>query len=260
VNGIGTQVEASGDIMIVLSAGMQKAGTGWYFNLTNDLLVAAGYQDVRKIRHRYRFHSFLKYQNCNIEQLTLRNLGLLTIPHLLGNTFVVKTHRAPSPHLRRLISSGVMRATYIYRDPRDVVVSAFEHGQRIRSKGETHTFGQLHSITDAILFTAHLFPIWEMWMQPGLALTVRYEDLVAAPLKELARLSDFLAICPPSEDLCRILAAYDPHQVIVNEEKISALHFNRGVVGRFRDVLGPKELELCQRHLGSYIRKMGYPD
>ena len=31
--------------MIVLSAGMPKSGTAWYFNVTNDLLIAAGYAD-----------------------------------------------------------------------------------------------------------------------------------------------------------------------------------------------------------------------
>jgi hypothetical protein len=28
--------------MIVISAGMQKSGSGLYFNLTNDLMIAAG--------------------------------------------------------------------------------------------------------------------------------------------------------------------------------------------------------------------------
>jgi Sulfotransferase domain len=245
--------------MIVLSAGMQKAGTGWYFNLTNDLLVATGHQDVREIRRRYGFDSILKYQNCNIEQLTLRNLGLLTIPHFLGNTFAVKTHRAPSANLRRLMSLGIVRATYIYRDPRDVVVSAFEHGQKIRSKGESHTFAKLQSIPDAIVFTAHLLPIWDMWMQPGLALAMRYEDLVAHPRKELERLAEFLALRVSSGILCQVLATYHLDRVVTDEDKISALHFNQGVVERYREVLGPKELALCQQYFGDYIRKMGYP-
>src|SRR5262249_28580586 len=146
-----------------------------------------------------------------------RNLGLLTIPHFLGNTFVVKTHQAPSIGVRRLISSGIIRAIYIYRDPRDVVISAFEHGQRIRGNGETHTFGQLHNITDAILLAAHSLTVWEQWTQPGLALTVRYEDLVADPLKELERLTEFLAIRVPSEILCRTIAAYHPDRVTADE-------------------------------------------
>jgi sulfotransferase family protein len=246
--------------MIVLSAGMPKAGSGWYFNLTNDLLIAAGYQDVREIRRRYRLQAILRFQNCNIGKLSWRNLGLLTIPHLLGNTFVVKTHQSPSTSLRRLISGGIIRATYIYRDPRDVVISAFEHGQRLRSRGETHTFGQLHSLTDAILLAAHSLTIWEQWLQPGLALTVRYEDLVADPVQELGRLAEFLSVRVPYESLCRTVAAYHPARITADENKVDALHFNQGVVGRFRAVLKPEELALCQQQLGGYIKKMGYAE
>ena len=39
--------------MIILSTGMPRAGSGWYYNLTNDLIIAAGYQDGHKIRQRY---------------------------------------------------------------------------------------------------------------------------------------------------------------------------------------------------------------
>jgi hypothetical protein len=31
--------------MIILSIGMPRAGSGWYYNLTNDLMLAAGAQD-----------------------------------------------------------------------------------------------------------------------------------------------------------------------------------------------------------------------
>jgi len=172
--------------MIVLSAGMQKSGTGWYFNLTNDLLVAAGYQDVRRVRDQYRLHSILERRNCAIRQLTLLNLGCLAIPHFLGNTFVIKTHREPTTSLRYFIMSGVIKATYIYRDPRDAAVSAFEHGQRICGKGQTHSFAKLETMEKSLLFTKQLLVTWDRWTQSGLALVVRYENLLANPLQEVA--------------------------------------------------------------------------
>jgi hypothetical protein len=39
--------------MIILSTGMPRAGSGWYYNLTNDLIIAAGYQDGHNMRQRY---------------------------------------------------------------------------------------------------------------------------------------------------------------------------------------------------------------
>ena len=247
--------------MIVLSAGMQKAGTGWYFNLTNDLLVAAGYQDVRDIRDKYDLHSILKYGNCNLEQLTRRNLDLVAIPHFAGNTFVVKTHCAPSTSLRGLVSAGMIRATYIYRDPRDVAISAFEHGQMLRSRGETdHQFARLNSIADAIYLTKRYLVVWDEWMQFGLALTVHYEDLIADIVGELERLAGFLSIDVPSEVLHQIVTAYQVAQIKVDGRKIGRLHFNRGLVGRFKEVMSPEELDLCRQHFGDYLQKMGYSE
>ena len=114
--------------MIVICVGMIKAGSAWYFNLANDLLVAAGHQDAREIRQRFHLHSALKHQDCLLAGHPASKL-LLLIPHFLGHTFAVKAHGAASIGRRLLVNSGIAKATYIYRDPRDVVVSAFERGQ-----------------------------------------------------------------------------------------------------------------------------------
>jgi hypothetical protein len=242
--------------MIVLSAGMPKAGTGWYFNLTNDLLVAAGCQDIREIRNKYHLHSVLKHENCNIEQLTLRKLALIIPLHLLGNTFVVKTHHGPSTSSRYLISSGIIRPTYIYRDPRDAAVSAFEHGQELRSKGQHHPFAGLLSIEDAIRFMKQQFVIWNEWIRLDSVLVIRYEDLVADPFGEIERLASFLTIDVSPEVLRQIVSSYQASHLL--HPKRDVLHFNKGIVGRFKTVMGPEEQDLCWQHFGGYLRKMGY--
>ena len=40
--------------MIILSVGMPRAGSGWDYNLTNDLMLANGAQDARQIRQPER--------------------------------------------------------------------------------------------------------------------------------------------------------------------------------------------------------------
>jgi len=247
--------------MIVLSAGMEKSGTGWYFNLTNDFLVAAGFQDIRLIREKYHLHSILKYYNCNVRQPTLFKLTFLLIPHFFGNTFVVKTHYSLSSRaLHYLMSSKILKATYIYRDPRDVAISAYQHGQKIRARGQVRSFGQLDSIEASILYVKRLLEIWEEWRQcsdvlSNHVLLVKYEHLVEDTVSELKRLADFLEICMPSEALYKISKTYHVDSPFTNPR---GLHFNKGVVGRFRDVMNQKELNLCQEHFGSYLRKMGY--
>ena len=36
--------------MLILSVGMPRAGSGWYYNLTHDLIVSSGGQDARQVR------------------------------------------------------------------------------------------------------------------------------------------------------------------------------------------------------------------
>ncbi len=246
--------------MIALSAGMHKSGSAWYFNLTNDLLIAAGYQDIRIIRQKFRLHSILNGYNCNMGYATLSKLLRIVTPHVLGETFVVKTHSGPSKSLRYLISLGIMKATFIYRDPRDVVVSAFEHGQKIRSVGKTHTFAQWGNIGSSILRVKQQLSIWDAWMQYGQALMVRYEDLLVNPVNEVERLVDFLGLKKyvTDEDILGIIPAYQPDQL--SDKEVSCLHFNKGVLGRFREVMSQNELALCQDHFGEYLQRMGYPE
>ena len=39
--------------MIVVSAGMPRSGTGWVYQLTNELLVASGQPSSEQIRKRF---------------------------------------------------------------------------------------------------------------------------------------------------------------------------------------------------------------
>lgn len=243
--------------MIVLSAGMQKAGSGWYYNLTNDLLVTAGYQDARAIRQRFHLHAALKYHNCLISPHPVK-LAAILIPHFLGNTFVVKTHQGPSRGLRFLISSKIAKATYIYRDPRDAVVSAFEHGQKLRQEEKTLSFAKRDSIEAAIVFAQRWLDTWDEWIHYGQALLVRYEDLVADPLNELKRLADFLALEVPADVLLQIVTTYQRRNWSDSNGQSRGLHFNKGAIGRYRQVMNPEQIDLCVEYFGDHLKRMGY--
>ncbi|MDF1516265.1 MAG: hypothetical protein P1S60_20815, partial [Anaerolineae bacterium] len=82
--------------MIIVSAAMVKSGSGWYYNMTNDLMVVGGHQDARYVRDKYHLNSIMRYSNCNIEYPILPIMMMLLIPHMQGHTFAVKTHQAPT--------------------------------------------------------------------------------------------------------------------------------------------------------------------
>ncbi len=243
--------------MIVLSVGMQKAGSAWFFNLTNDLLVEAGHADARRIRERYGLEAIMTRANCNIDRPSALKLGRLFVPHRRGETFVVKTHEAPTLTSDFLARRGILRATYIYRDPRDVVVSLFDHGERIRREGIASStgFDRFTTIELTIAFVAGLLPIWEAWTRPGRALVFRYEDLLANPIDEMQRLSTHLGLTTDGETLKSIVRRYQPQ---AEGSGIGKLHFHKGRAGRWRERLTPEQIEACERSFGDDLRRMGY--
>lgn len=243
--------------MIVVSASMKKSGSGWYFNLTNDLLIHAGFEDVRELRKKYGLEKVMRDGNCRVNTRHPLKMGKLLVPHLRGNSFVIKTHRGVSATLKTMMTLGVAKSTYIYRDPRDVVLSALDHGQQLRDRGNVgNVLSHLHTVEDSVLYVKKMLDIWEEWTSESAALIVRYEDLVLNPQKELRHLADFLSIEIEDNDLEAILARYQKRNQSQSDKR--NLHFNKGIAGRFKETMSQKELDFCDQHFGSHLMKMGY--
>ena len=92
--------------MIVLSVGMPRAGSGWHYNLVHDLMKTTGCADARAIREKYHLQNILTEVNCNIGVLSARRLAMVTIPALMGNTFVIKAHSAPNSSFASFTTPG----------------------------------------------------------------------------------------------------------------------------------------------------------
>ena len=253
--------------MIVVSAGMERSGTRWYYNLANDLAMAAGYGDARAIREQYRLHSILTTANCNMPRLGARSLLKLEEVSRETDLFTVKTHRRPSRALRRLLAEGRFKAAYICRDLRDVVVSGLEVGRKMRAAGNTRRiflvgpyrgFARLHTVEGGIRWALwQLIPRWDVWMRcPGVLVT-RYENLLADTAGEVRRLADHLRFEVSDEQIQRIVDVYRWNS---GDGAVEKPHYlNKGVIGRYKEVLSADQQLLCQRRLGRYLEKMGYP-
>ena len=243
--------------MIILSIGLPKSGSAWYYYMTNDLVMAAGYDDANRIREDHNLHGILKFPTCNIQELTEQKLALLTQPSLQQKTFAIKTHFPPDNAWQEALKRGLVKATLVYRDPRDIAVSGYEAGKAMRRRGKTGTFANINTLEEAILWTEKwLLDTWVPCRDIEGILKVKYEDLLLKPLEELARLRQFLGFDVPDEALQDIVAHWDKHSQ--SKQKAPKGHLNKGVHGRHRKVMGTTELELCSRRLGAYIEEMGY--
>jgi hypothetical protein len=240
--------------MIILSVGMPRAGSGWHYNLVHDLMKTTGCADARDIRKRYRLESILTEVNCNIGVLSTRRLALVTLPALVGNTFVIKAHAGPTSASRLLQRLGLLRITYIYRDPRDAMLSAYDYGQRALKKGHPNAFSHLTDFRKSVDFIMEYVRIWEKWMKAKGVLIARYEDLLTDYNQEAKRLVEFLKLREADPEVQRVMDAYRPAAA----ESQQGLHFYKGKIGRFREAYSPEEQSVLKEKLGIYLQRMGY--
>lgn len=240
--------------MIVLSVGMPRAGSGWHFNLVHDLMKTTGCADAREIRERYRLQSILTKVNCNIGVLSPRRLGMVALPALAGNTFVIKAHSGPTSTSRLLQRLGLLRITYIYRDPRDAMLSAYDYGQRAIKKGQPNAFSHLTDFSKSVDFILDYVRIWEKWMKEKNVLIARYEDLLTNYDHETAQLVAFLKLDGNKPEVRQVVDSYRPGAA----EGQQGLHFFKGKIGRFRDSYSPEEQAILRKKLVTYLQRMGY--
>ena len=240
--------------MIILSVGMPRAGSGWHYNLVHDLMKTTGCADAREIREKYHLQSILTEVNCNIGVLSARRLGMAAIPALIGNTFVIKAHAGPSSASRLMQSLGLLRITYIYRDPRDAMLSAYDYGQRALQKGRPNAFSHLTDFQKSLDFIMEYVRIWDKWMKEKNVLIARYEDLLTDYDDEVVRLVGFLKLNGSNPDVQKVTEAYRPGAA----EGQQGLHFYKGKIGRFRDAYSAEQQAILREKLTPYLARMGY--
>jgi hypothetical protein len=239
--------------MIVLSVGMPRAGSGWHYNLIHDLMKTTGCADARDIRERYRLQNILTEVNCNIGVLSARRLGMVTLPGLI-NTFVIKAHAAPTNTSRLLSALGLLRITYIYRDPRDAMLSAYDFGQRALVKGRPNAFSHLADFEKSVDFMMEYVRIWEKWVKEKNVLIARYEDLLMNYEDESAKLAGFLNLDRSRPEVKAVIENYRPDSA----EGQQGLHYYKGRIGRFRESYNEEQKMVLKERLGAYLARMDY--
>lgn len=240
--------------MIVLSVGMPRAGSGWHYNLIHDLMKTTGCADAREIREKYRLQKILTEVNCNIGVLSARRLAMVAVPALMGNTFVIKAHAGPTRASRLLQSLGLLRVMYIYRDPRDAMLSAYDYGRRALEKGRPNAFSHLTDFQKSLDFMTDYVRIWEKWTKEKNVLIARYEDLLMNYGTEAARLVEYLQLDGDRPEVRAVIEKYRPGAA----EGQQGLHFYKGKIGRFRESYSREEQSILVDRFGRVVETMGY--
>jgi hypothetical protein len=153
-----------------------------------------------------------------------------------------------------LAALGVLRTTYIYRDPRDAMLSAFDYGQRTLARGRPNAFSHLTDFDSSLAFITEYARIWEKWMSEKNVLIARYEDLLTNYDAESTRLVEYLQLDASRPQIREVIEHYRSEKA----EGQQGTHFFKGKIGRFRNVYSADQQRIMAEQLGAFLPKMGY--
>ncbi|MEA5125691.1 sulfotransferase domain-containing protein [Xanthomonas floridensis] len=188
---------------------------------------------------------------------------------------VLKVHDSYDPTL--FPAAATLGIVYIVRDPRDVAPSWADHAgidldAAIRQLGESAT-----TLSDTLSRyrpqARQRFGSWSehvaSWLHaPGRRLLVRYEDLLANPLQETARLARFLGLSTEPAHIAHAVAACRFEVLRDSEERHGfaerqhgqARFFRQGRAGAWRTTLSAPQAARVLAHHGPTMAWLGYPN
>jgi hypothetical protein len=191
-----------------------------------------------------------------------------------SDPFFVKTHLClGNDHGTPTINlDATLAAIYLVRNPLDVAISYAHHSD---AKLDT----TIDNLGTRNLRTAvggpHVYEILGSWSQHvgswvGLAgrpvLVIRYEDMVANPMRAFGQVSNFLRFSPTDEQLKSAIEKSSfselrrqESELGFNEKPVKAERFFReGRVGQWREVLSTEQIKRIVRVHAPMMQRFGY--
>ncbi|MCF8236757.1 MAG: glycosyltransferase [Saprospiraceae bacterium] len=178
---------------------------------------------------------------------------------------VIKTHLLPH---QLVPSDPSIKKVYIVREGRDALVSIAHHRKDIVQPGTDYELNLLEAI---LAMDGSFFGGWsenvKAWTEVA-DVVIRFEDLIADPIREIEKLREFMDLGEPNLDKLptfKDLKFGTPHYgagvAQVDSDEVARLakkNFRRGVAGGWKDEM-PPELEALFWDLhGEVMDQMGY--
>jgi len=231
--------------MIIINSSIQKSGSTLIFRYQKDLIRLSERKNAQKRFNRYSYYGF-------VHRVNLRVFFIMLYIHLFHGDFVVKIHTGPTLFIRFLLLLKVAKATFSYRDPRDVILSAIDHGRKTRKNMDTTgAFIDFISIEGSIPLVKRWTRLWYQWKRFNHVLFIRYEEMMDDKMHLLRQIAGYLGYTPDDSE---IDAIYTRHEK--NKEK--AWNFNKGTTYRYRTEMSPEDIQLCNEAFSDSLQEMGY--
>lgn len=233
--------------MIIISSGFPKSASTLLFLYTEHLIRLSGKSRGQKL-----------FRSINKEGFTPWFGPVNTLWYVFASMFgpvVIKTHAGPGFFVRTLLSLGLARAYYSIRDPRDVLLSALDHGKKARAKknlsDSDKAFAPFMKREDLLPALGMHFERYKSWEKDGRVLIVRYEELLQNPEKELEKIASYFQRTEWIKFIPETVKWFGEH-------RSETINFNKGVVTRFVSELSAEETALIERDMKEVILAMNY--
>lgn len=227
--------------MIIISYGLPKSASTITYTYTEELLLASGIKNGQQ-----KFKAFFK--EGFVYKFGITSTLLIILIHAFYGSIVIKTHSAPSFFIRFLLKLYATKATCTIRDPRDIVLSAIDHGKR---KEPNNPFKKFTSINNALPAIIEEFKKCEKWLHYKNILVIRYENITQSPATELHNISNYLSFTLDIKTISIIINKYE-------KTKNLNKNFNKGTTNRYRSEMSEEEISLCNSSANKYIHLLGY--
>ncbi len=224
--------------LIYISYGMKKSGSTLAFELTRAILEQN--RCPQKRLPRAVVPGLFK----------INFVGELFAPQLetiereaaaLGYPVVLKTHAGPTPDVLAWVEQARIMGHCVYRDPREMALSALDHGARSRARGD-RDFAHLMSADDAVRSLHKQVPRFVAWSRlPGF-MPLYYDDVAFETQAVVRRLCAQMGLDA------------DPAKVERRAKSWRFTQYNKGVPGRARE-MDPADSERILQEFRSFYEE-----
>jgi len=231
--------------MIILSSAMGKSGSTFFCNLQEDMLALSGVRSGQSQLRKFLGGRFVEHFHAHTV------INLLFINQFFGS-IIVKTHTPPTRFIKWLIKHQIAKATYNYRDVRDVILSALDQGARNRKNGKTSgLFANLFTVEDALNVGVDSVKEMQKWVDFGDVQFIRYENLINNRLNELKMFADLMSWQIPENTLQELIQKHENKKTLTH-------NFNKGTTQRYIIEMTRMEQQVCKDTFHDYLVNLDY--
>lgn len=231
--------------MILLSNSIPKTGSTLIANYQEDILSKLDLKSgQKKLKSKYKG----RYIESPKGTILIDLLGI----DLSAGSVLVKCHWNQNKFLNAFCFMPNVKMTLSYRDPRDIILSLIDHGNRTRAKNDiSGAFADCFNILQLIPRVLDYMERLKYWETKNYVHLIKYENLMSDPLNVLKEMIAFLNWNLKDEVLTGLIDNRE-------NNKQKSHNFNKGITERWRNEMSQIEKEECLKVFRPFLERFKY--